>query len=172
MDNEGLPVVVQIQEINGENQARQSTSGRASKQAARGRRRHLAIQSGGIMANPEGVQQILISALRGVVLDSDDLRVPRIALADRPIRRIVQQPLAVAHFGLANPRHSLERELRTPEAACPKCRELQTRPWLVIVRPVRRAVVWIRLRCTAVAPEPQFAQPAPWHDCCCSPAGG
>lgn len=89
------------------------------------------------MPLPEDVEQVLVLALPGVVLQTDHL-----AVIGRPgayvlVGGLVEVPLAVPDLGLGHPGHALEHELNTPEAAGAELRKLLPRRRHVVVGALR-----------------------------------
>lgn len=76
------------------------------------------------MSSPENIEEGVVAALLGIVLNPDDLGVVGGPGTDVLVGRVVEEPLGVADLGLGDAGRPLERQFHTPEASGPELGEL------------------------------------------------
>src|SRR5450759_2849295 len=82
--------------------------------------RPLAVESRRIVHVPEGVQQIVVRDLDGIVSDLNCLRVTRSTRADLLVSRVVARATLITGNGLVHTRDFVEKMLHAPETAAGK----------------------------------------------------
>lgn len=76
------------------------------------------------MSSPERVEERLVAAFFGIIVDSDNLRVSRGSGTHICVGWIMQKPLAITNLGLGHARQPLEGQLDAPKAASTKLGKL------------------------------------------------